>query len=91
MLESPTPDFGSAAVGLLDPSAHLPFTFDPSSILRSVSSASVAASNFTTSHTSRTGCSSSMKMLPKRYTNVHNLINLGPISSKQLKEAMVII
>lgn len=86
VLESPTPDVASAAVGLLDPSnTQLPLAVDTSTSSGNAAAAAVAALD--ESATSRG--SSSMKMVAKRYTNLHNWLSLGPVSAKQLKEAMV--
>lgn len=80
VLESPT-DVASAAVGLLDPSGpQIPLSVDTST----------ATGSTVTLDESPTGRgSSSMKMVPKRYTNLHNWLSLGPVSAKQLKEAVV--
>lgn len=81
VLESPTPDVASAAVGLLDPSGpQIPLSVD-------TSTATGSAITLDDSPTGRG--SSSMKMVPKRYTNLHNWLSLGPVSAKQLKEAVV--
>ena len=80
VLESPTPDVASAAVGLLDPSGpQIPLSVDTST----------ATGSTLTLDDSPTGRASSMKMVPKRYTNLHNWLSLGPVSAKQLKEAVV--
>lgn len=83
VLESPTPDVASAAVGLLDPSGpQIPLSVDTST----------ATGPVITLEESPTGRgSTSMKMVPKRYTNLHNWLSLGPVSAKQLKEAVVIL
>ena len=81
VLESPTPDVASAAVGLLDPSGpQIPLSVD-------TSTATGSAVILEDSPTGRG--SSSMKMVPKRYSNLHSWLSLAPVSGKQLKEAMV--
>lgn len=72
VLENPS---GStvAAVGLLDPPAPTPIVVDTSAA--------------TTTPTATTYPRSTMKILPKRFINLHQW--LGPICAKQLKEVVV--
>lgn len=82
VLENPTPDVASAAVGLLDPRGpQIAFSVDANAVTGSA----VAGVD----ETSACRVSASMKMVPKRYTNLHNWLSLGPVSAKQLKEAVV--
>ncbi|KAK7583832.1 hypothetical protein V9T40_004795 [Parthenolecanium corni] len=81
VLENPSPDVASAAVGLLDPSGpQIPISVDANAVTGSA----VAVVD----ETSACRVSASMKMVPKRYTNLHNWLSLGPVSAKQLKEAV---
>lgn len=84
VLENPAPDVASAAVGLLDPSGpQIAINVDANAVTGSAVAAVDEASAFRVS--------ASMKMVPKRYTNLHNLLSLGPVSAKQLKEAVVML
>lgn len=88
VLESPAPDVASTAVGLLDPSGpQLSLSVDNAATTTSSTSSVPVVIGLNESPTGRG--QSSMKMVPKRYTNLHNWLSLGPVSAKQLKEAMV--
>ncbi len=83
VLEAPTPDVASAAVGLLDASDS------QLSSLNVDANAVTPSSILTVDESSVIRGSASMKMVPKRYTNLHSWLALGPVSTKQIKEAMV--